>query len=206
MKKIIILILILILSLSTVTAIDSSSWEVKKVGDVDFKVPPQYAGGRLSDNAYTVNDTNNFYIACVDSFLTRNYGYNSVNYDYNENISVGGHDTFYFNRYNNYIKDNVSAIYFASGNSIYVINWGGNSISPEIEEIISSAPPSDISLEDFYLRLDQAQSDYLYEKAVDDAYMYDDYPSSFSSKNTSQYGYNSLPRDYFMYSLGRHSR
>lgn len=91
-----------------------------------------------------------------------------------ENRTVAGHDVSLTYSYNEYEEDYVSDLYFSSGDSIYRIRWTGNTITPEIEGIIESAPPSDLASERFYGMLEQAKANEILDMQIDAA-SYDDH-------------------------------
>ncbi len=168
-KKILlpILLITLVLSISCVGAVDSSNWKTVKVGDVNFKIPPQYQDGNLNKccTDYHYKDLNTFGILCVDDYLPSNYGcwYNFKG----KNLTIGSHDVAYFTQYNSYANHDVSHAYFSSGDSIYCICWNGQ-MNDEIEEIIINTPDSSYDTSTFYGILDDAKQSYDDQKATED--------------------------------------
>ena len=172
-KKLLIplLLIALIVSISYVNAVDSSNWKTVKVGDVDFKIPPQYQGGEMNskNTEYHFKDLNTFGILCVDDYLANSYGYW---YNFKaKNLTIGAHDAVYFSNYNSYVKHDVSHIYFSSGDSIYCICWSGSEITDEIEEIIINTPNSSYDTNTFHSILNDAKYEYD-NKKVNEEYSY----------------------------------
>ena len=126
-KKILlpILLITLVLSISCVGAVDSSNWKTVKVGDVNFKIPPQYQDGNLNKccTDYHYKDLNTFGILCVDDYIPNNYEcwYNFKG----KNLTIGSHDVAYFTQYNSYANHDVSLHIFSPGDLIYCICWNG---------------------------------------------------------------------------------
>lgn len=194
----------IIFSLNTISAeVDSSNWTKEKVGNVEFKIPPRYSGGNLSTdkNSYTYNSLNEFGILCLDNYLPSNYGFHLINDRDNENKTIANHDIAFFCDYNKYEKDNVSIAYFSSENSIYAVQWKGNSITPEIESVIASAPQSSLSSSQFYSKLDQAKSKYMEQEEMNSYEEAGYYEPQSNKKDRS----SDFARDYVFYKLGQHS-
>lgn len=170
-------LIVLILSIGCVSAVDSSNWTTVKVGDVNFKIPPQYQGGDMNNENtdYHYEDLNTFGILCVDDYLPSNYGY-WYNFK-GKNVTIGSHDVVYFSQYNSYAKHDVCHAYFSSGDSIYCISWKGGEMTDEIEEIIINTPDSSYDTNTFYSILNDAKQSYDDEKASEEQSYYVSTPS-----------------------------
>ncbi|WP_299523592.1 hypothetical protein [uncultured Methanobrevibacter sp.] len=196
-KKILISLLFisLIISINCVNAVDNSDWKTVKVNNVDFKVPPKYQGGELSnsDNCYMITNIFTFGIRCVDDYLDSSYGD-----DYNfkaKNSTIGTHDVSYITEYVNVIKHNVSYVYFSSGDSIYCISWNGQ-MNEEIEEMIINTPDSSYDADTFYGILDEARHKYDDDQAAEKQSI--EYEDILRANNKHHHYYYSYPYWYRM--------
>lgn len=178
-KKILLslLLITLVLSISCVNGVDSSNWKTVKVGDVNFKIPPQYQNGNINKDHtnYHYKDLNTFGILCVDDYLSNSYGF-WYNFK-GKNLTIGSHDVAYFSQYNSYVKHNVSHAYFSSGDSIYCISWNGGQMNDEIEEIIINTPDSSYDTSTFYGILNDAKQAYDIKQANEDYSYYASTPT-----------------------------
>lgn len=202
MKKLcIIFISVLILSVSFISADDSSDWKTVSISGNDFKIPPEYDNGELSDYKYQINNWNTFAILCVDTFLESNYGY-VASLSQGEKMTINGHPAIYFCSYNSYEKTDLSRIYFASGNSIYCISYQGSNLTSDIKEIVSSSNPSSISDSEFYSTLDDALKEHEIKENMDQ----NTYYPTYSYDRSSSYSDDSAIKDFFFYRMGQYSR
>ena len=202
MKKLcIIFISVLILSVSFIAAEDSSDWKTVSISGNDFKIPPKYSNGELSDYKYQIDNWNNFAILCVDTFLESNYGY-VASLGNGEKMTINGHPAIYFCSYNSYEKTDLSRVYFASGNSIYCISYQGSNLTSDIREIVSTSNPSSISGDEFYSRLDKAVEEHEIKERIDQN---THYPTYYSYDDSSSYNDDSAIKDFFFYKMGQYS-
>lgn len=198
----IIFIFVLLFSITAIAAEDSSNWEKVSISGNEFRIPPEYGGGSLSDGKYQINNWNTFAILCVDNYLANNYGYVYSSCSYSEMLTIEGHPAYYFCGYNSYEKTNLSRIYFACGESIYCISYKGSNLSSNINEIVATSPASSISSSDFYSILDEALDEYNYQKELDENTYYQQ--QSYSSNDHYNKG-SSFVKDYFFFKMGQYS-
>ncbi|WP_303335090.1 hypothetical protein [Methanobrevibacter sp.] len=184
--------------ISTVSAVDSSNWKTVAIEGHSFKIPPKYDGGELKAHSYTIGNWNNFEIACVDSYITSNYGYVASQQLVGDDLTINGHPARYFCSYNKYEKTDLSRIYFPVGKSIYYVSWQSSNLSEDVNEIVASSEPSQISEEIFYEILDQALQDYKNEESLEKTYV----PQQTYSKSN----HHNYLNYYIFYKIGQHSR
>ncbi len=199
-KKIIILfVLIFTLSLCQAYAIDSSNWTSEKVGDIDFKIPPEYGNSTLMSDGYlTRENIFDFAIRDIDtfSFLKSSYGDDATSQNTYDivNETVGGHTASVIYQEINVEDHNYNTIYvyFETDNHIYCVSFNDTEISPEIEEMISQTPNSEMDQDKFYGKLDKATENYLKQEQE----LYDDLIYDELSRNNEK---QSDRRYYFFY-------
>ena len=206
------IIIISILALNSTAAVENSSnWKNEKVGDINFKIPPQYENGELvNKNYYTVKNMFIFSIRYINStsYLESSYGgdANSDNTIYIKNKNIKGHNSSIIYQKQNIdrVIYNTTYIYFPTKDEIYCISYDNKNLTPEIEEIIKNTPKQTISDDKFYSELTHAKLSYAdsqKEENYDDDYYY-----------SSPYQYNNHNRHhdwagyYLAYRVGRSSR
>ena len=180
MKKIILLIIILAFVLPACAG-DNSTVDID---GVDFIIPEEYQGGDLSDTSYMKGSGFNFRILSLSSYknLKFNFGSDSLNDDVLDITEryVGGHAAVVIYSNISSCEHEVITIYFATGDTIYLVCYNGSEVTPEIEKMIENTPASSMSDETFYNKLADAQLEYAYdleqeeqeielERAVDNA-------------------------------------
>lgn len=133
-----------------------------EINDVSFEIPSKYSGGDFENGCYELEDT--FSIRCVDNNTAKAIGLWAVESDHSEDLNIDGHTVRHFCQYNEYVHGNQSHLYFASGNSVYEIEWTGEQIDEDIEKLIKSTPPSEIEDDAFYNALDKSLEIYKQEK------------------------------------------
>ncbi|MBQ2635633.1 MAG: hypothetical protein IJG09_02880 [Methanobrevibacter sp.] len=148
MKRIIITSTLILLLMCCAYASDSTV----EINGIDFEIPDKYFGGELDDNKYELE--NIFSIRCIDDNVPNAIGLWAEEHDYTQDLTIASHPVRYFYQYNEYVHDNQSHAYFASGDSVYEITWAGNEITDDIEKLIKSTPPSNIDEDSFYSALD----------------------------------------------------
>lgn len=158
MKKLIIILTLSLLLLSCVYAGDSTI----KINDVEFKIPPKYQNGELSDNSYRLD--NNFSIRCIDNNVAKAIGLWAEEQEHSEDLTVNTHPVRHFCQYNKYVKGYHSHAYFSSRDSVYEISWTGKEITSDIEKLINNTPKSNMSNDDFYKMLDESYDTYKEQK------------------------------------------
>lgn len=151
MSKKIFIFMITILFIGAVWAQNDSNITLN---NVNFEIPSKYKGGEIDNNRYELN--NEFSIECVDDNLEKHIGLWACEKEYEKNLTIGKHPVRYYCQYNQYVHDNQSHAYFASGDSIYEIGWTGNEITKEIEDMIRNTPPAQIDYDEFYYELDKS--------------------------------------------------
>lgn len=124
------------------------------LNNVNFEIPSKYQGGELDNNRYELK--NEFSIECVDENLEKHIGLWACEKDYEKNLTIGKHPVRYYCQYNQYIHDNQSHAYFASGDSVFEVVWTGNEITKKIEDMIRNTPPSKIDNDAFNYVLDKS--------------------------------------------------
>ncbi len=149
------------------------------VNDIEFNIPKEYQGGENKTNGYQLE--NIFGIFCIDDNKPQTIGFWAGESEYSENLEIGNHPVRYYYSYNEYVNDNMSHAFFASGNSFYEIFWVGNEISPDIEKLIKDTPDSNIDSESFYSSVDDSIDIYIKDK---DRSYYDDLYDDYNSRNT----------------------
>ena len=180
MKKIFLLIIILAFVLPACAG-DNSTVDID---GVDFIIPEEYQGGDLSDTSYMKGSGFNFRILSLSSYknLKFNFGSDSLDddvLDINESY-VGGHAAVVIYSNISACEHEVITIYFATGDTIFLVCYNGSEVTPEIEKMIENTPASSMSDETFYNKLADAQLEYAYdleqeeqeielERAVDNA-------------------------------------
>lgn len=176
-KKIIIFSFVLFLFMSAVNAVDSSNWTTANVGYETFKIPPQYENPYKSDfNMYEFDeDIDVFTIRYVNPNLMSLYGYFLEQNSYAKKVNVSGHDAIHFVGYDRNDETNNSKLWFSAGEEFYYITWRGNTITPEIKEIVKSVSPSKYSHYEFYSILNDEYETYKIVDAIESERI--DYPT-----------------------------
>lgn len=173
MKKIILVILISLIMISTVTAINTDNWKTVTVENHDFKIPPQYSNGEMKKTGYVVENWRVFQITEPGESLPTMYGFANSGNPYVEDLEINGHPVRYINQYYELDNGNLSRAFFSCGDSIYLISWLSDNFTEEVKEIIASSDSSELSSNEFYEILDEAQSSYEVEKKAEEkAYYY----------------------------------
>lgn len=156
MKNIILFsyLIVLLLSVSAISAVDSSDWKVITIEDHNFKIPPTYQDGVLEDDgsSFEIDGGATFALYCIDGFVEKNYGYAASSSYNREDLTIGSHEVVFFSK-----ENSVSRAYFSCGDSIFYIGWEGQSMTPEIEEIIRTSDDSTLSSDEFHGILDTAE-------------------------------------------------
>lgn len=162
------IIVILLVGLSNVSAVDSSKWKTITVDDTDFKIPPEYENGDLSNISYIKDKWRYFEIFSYkhDSHQEfHDFGYELTSNNLH-NIQVdksGNHDMIIMSRY--YEEDYIQ-IWFMCGNATYRINQNGSNISENVREIIKTSPKQNLTSQEFYSKFYTYQIRYM--KYLDD--------------------------------------
>jgi hypothetical protein len=158
MKKIMILIITSIFLIGCVYAQEDSL----EINGITFKVPEEFCGGDNITNGYRYD--NNFSIICIDEDIPNAIGLWAMEYDYTNDLKIGKHPVRHYCKNNEYVGDNHSHAYFASGKSIYEISWVGKNITNDIENLIKNTPKSKINDDAFYEKLDESVKIYKLQK------------------------------------------
>lgn len=151
-------VIILIISLSCTYASDSSV----EINGADFEIPEKYQGGKELSEGYRFE--NKFSIYCIDDDISNHAGFWGSEKDFSQDLKIGNHPVRHYCGYNQYVGGDYSHAYFASGDSVYEINWVGNNITPDIEKLIKKTPDSKISEDEFYSELDDSVGAYKDER------------------------------------------
>ena len=175
MRKLLFLI-ILILSLSFVYA--NNTIEINGAG---FEIPEKYLGGTEISNGYRLE--NQFSIYSIDDDLPGHAGFWGSEKDFSQDLKIGNHPVRHYCAYNQYVGGNYSHAYFASGDSVYEINWIGNNITPDIKKLIINTPDSKINEDDFYNELDDSINVYKEDRndKLDESSKYNHNNAKYSS-------------------------
>lgn len=205
-KKIITSILVILIlsmglsmSLGSVSAIDSSNWNEVTINGIDFKIPPKYNGGELIGDegnytTYMLETVFNFSISALNNEidLVEVYGYEST-IDELKNLSlkhIGGHDVVILHSYRSVCEHDVIYLFYGIGDEIYAISYNGTKITPEIKEIIKNTPKSNMTKNELYKKLDDAQASYV-EKQIEyeEAYNYQEAYSAGKNSNKHDFDF-----------------
>ena len=205
------IIIISILTLNSISAVENSSnWKNEKVGNVNFKIPPQYENGELvNKNYYTVKNMFVFSIRYINStsFLESSYGddANSENTIYIKNKNIKGHNSSIIYQKQNIdgVIYNTTYIYFPIKDEIYCISYDNKNLTPEIEEMIKNTAKQTISDDKFYSKLTHAKLSYADSQKEEN---YDDDDYYYSSSYNKHNRYHNLAGYYLAYRVGRLSR
>lgn len=155
-------ILIILITLVFISSVWAQNESIVNINGINIEIPPKYQNGEFENNGYRLE--NQFSIECIDNNIPKHIGLWASEKDYNKDLNIEQHPVRHYFQYNQYVHDNQSHAYFASGNSIYELTWIGNSIPKEIEDMIKSTPPSKISEHDFNQKLDNSIKIYKSEK------------------------------------------
>ena len=129
--------------------------------------------GRYEREHFAIRDIDTF------SFLKSSYGDDATSQNTYDivNETVGGHTASVIYQEINVEDHNYNTIYvyFETDNHIYCVSFNDTEISPEIEEMISQTPNSEMDQDKFYGKLDKATENYLkQEQELYDDLIYDE--------------------------------
>lgn len=166
---ILVMFLILLISLSSLSFISAANnttdnLKTIKVDNVSFSLPHQYQVGYLRNTSYVVGNMFEFGILSLDS--EKDLGSNLVDELYYSNLNgyeyqnINGHYAFVTHTYKSSVKHNVTSVFFNTGDKLFLLSFSGNNITPTIEDIISSTPKSNMSLEEFESTINSTYSEY----------------------------------------------
>lgn len=164
MKRIIIILTLSILLAGCAYAAN----DTVEINNVTFKIPPKYQGGEFKYGYYRLDNT--FSIRCIDDDIPGAIGLWIREQDFGEDISIGKHPVRHVYQDLRSVDGNDSHAYFASGKSVYEINWVGEKINKDIKKLIKDTPASKISNDDFYDLLDLSFEIYKYDRLMQDEY------------------------------------
>lgn len=154
-------ILLLVSSLTPVFSADNTTKNVT-VDGVNFEVPQEYQDitAESDEYVYMLDSIFDFAIRSLnnDEYLVDDYGYALENAYSSEVVTIGSHDVYYVLK--GLLDNPVSFAFFASGDKIFCISWEGDSITPEIENMIEKAPDSEYSSEELSNIFNNAETQY----------------------------------------------
>ena len=183
------------ISLNTIQAVDSSNWKTQRVGDVDFKIAPEFDNAQAYNNdIYYRTNVSDFSLRKMnDSLLEINYASDicSGNLIKMENKTLANHSTVILYVKSN-SKDNMTAIYFTSRHSIYCLTFNGTNISPNVKEMIKNSPESTLSDKSFHDQLNEVLTNYIVYEGKD----YNEYEQYYLD-NFSYEDFKQLEDDYY---------
>lgn len=218
-KKIIsifLIIIILSISINALSAVDSSNWKTQRVGDVDFRIAPEFENAQAyNNNIYYRTSREDFALRKMDdSLMEINYASDicSNNLSKMENKTIANHSAVILYVKTN-SKDSMTEIYFTSKDSIYCLSFNGTDINSNIKEMIRTSPQSTIKTKSFHDQLNKVLADYIvysgedynkYEQYFLGNYSYKDfeeeeyeYYSQEGDFNDEYYSYGYDTNDYF---------
>lgn len=220
-KKIIFLIcvigIIALLAIGATSAknsdVDTSDWVNITVNNVNFQIPPEYAGGNERDSNYLLTNVFTFGLVTLDNdkSLRNNYGYESTLdelYDAEE-LEIDGHHAVAFYSHRHIVGHDVTYLYFESNNTFYALSYDGTDVNDTIKKIVSYSPKSKFTKEKFDEKLNKMQDDYIEEqREYEEAYAYDEgYNNGYSQgAMNSRNNHDDYFAYYLFYRLGRRSR
>ena len=192
---------------------DSSDWVQITVNDIDFKIPPEYGGGRNASGDYLKENVFEFGLLGLenDKSLRSLYGYESTIdeiYDVDE-MEIDGHHAvaYYSNR--SIVNHTVTNLFFESDGTIYALSYNGDDVNSTMKKIVSYSPKSKLTKAEFDDKLNKAQEDYIEaQRAAEEAYEYEEgYRRGYSEgQRDSSFGGDDLFGYYVFYKLGQRSR
>lgn len=136
--------------------------ESVELNGVEFKIPPKYQNGELTDSKYKLDDT--FSIRCIDGKIPKAIGLWASESEYEKDLTISGHPVRHYCQHNEYVGGDHSHAYFVSENSTYEISWIGKNITKDIRQIIKSTPKSKMEKDEFYSVLDESVEIYKQDK------------------------------------------
>ena len=172
MKKInlifvIFITLILLIGLTNVSAVDSSKWKTISIEGEDFKIPPEYEGGKLDNDSYYEDNSKLF----IRSFKTDYHLLYRFGEDYTSKYlkdvkmdKIESHDVLMF--LSCFEGDYSLDIYFMCGNSTFYISQEGDGLNENVKEIIRTSPEQNLTSQEFYAEFYKLQM--RYAKYLDD--------------------------------------
>lgn len=164
-KKVLIIpcLILIFISLSLVSGENTNNL-TKPVSGIDFQIPPQYDGGILKNNSYIYINPYNFRILSLDNYNNLRFNFGSDMLEGSvittQETTIGNHPAYVIYSYIDIANSNLTSIYLSIEDTIFVISYKGDSITPEIENMIENTPPSTITSEQLYSKLSEALSDY----------------------------------------------
>lgn len=154
-------ILLLVSSLTPVFSADNTTKNVT-VDGVNFEVPQEYQdiAAESDEHVYMLDSIFDFAIRSLynEEYLVDEYGYVLEDAYSSEVVTIGSHDVYYVLK--DVLDNPVSFAFFASGEKIFCISWEGDSITPEIENMIEKAPDSEYSSEELSNIFNNAETQY----------------------------------------------
>lgn len=180
MKKVIIIILLLLISIPMASA------ENVTIKGVDFQIPQQYEHGTLKESSYVYQSGFTFRILSLDNYknLRLNYGDDIVNAKSAQHMTIAGHDAVVIP--NKYESKDYTTVYFATGNSIFLVCFNDTYVNEDITNLIADTPAQTMSSGEFADQLNSALEDYKDQLANEEAQLqYEDYQRS--NKPTTRY-------------------
>lgn len=163
MKRIILILIVLILAVSPAVAQNVT------IEGVSFEIPHEYENGRVTDSSYVYQSGFTFRILSLSHYpnLRFNFGSDYIDCDSSEQTVIDGRDAYVI--HDHYENRNYTTVYFPSGNTIFLICFNDTEVNAEIEELIASTPPQEMTHDEFGESLEKAVNDYQDQLAQEEA-------------------------------------
>ena len=171
MNKKVISIFFILLLVSTIAPVFSENNTTKNitVDGVTFELPQKYQGSSVGSDGhvYMLDSVFDFAIRSMYSndYLVDEYGYAIEKAKSSEVVNIGSHEVYYV--LTEILNKEVSYAFFASGEKIFCISWEGDSITPEIENMIEKTPDSSYSSDELSNIFDNANNQYVEDLAAE---------------------------------------
>ncbi len=163
-----------------------ASAENVTIKGVDFEIPSQYEHGTLKESSYVYQSGLTFRILSLDydKNLKINYGDDIINANSAEYANIAGHDAVVI--YKTYESKDYTTVYFATGNTIFLICFNDTYVNDDITNLIAGTPAQTMSTDEFSSKLNEALNDYKDQLAQEEAQIeYEEYQKS--SRPTHRY-------------------
>lgn len=171
MNKKVISIFFILLLVSTIAPVFSENNTTKNitVDGVTFELPQKYQGSSVGSDGhvYMLDTVFDFAIRSMYSndYLVDEYGYAIEKAKSSEVVNIGSHEVYYV--LTEMLNKEVSYAFFASGEKIFCISWEGDSITPEIENMIEKTPESSYSSDELSNIFNNANNQYIEDLAAE---------------------------------------
>ena len=174
--KFFLIIILLLIVIPHISALDTGNWSEITVNKVTFKIPEKFSNGTMTkyDTGYNQGEGKFFHITSLVKYETLKSIYGSFSTARDlidiEETEIAGRDAVVIYDHNSFYNYDYLNVFFPVGKKIFRIEYPSSNVTPELKEIIKSAPKSKMSEETFFNKLDTAQRDYIredYEKNLE---------------------------------------